>query len=95
MTATQAKGAMGRRKSKRRIRVRPKRTLPKVFQCPRCGTASVSVAVNKSAATVHVACANCGLAMDFEYREFYHPVDYYAKFLDSYEAKAAEGAAHG
>jgi transcription elongation factor Elf1 len=83
---------MGRRKSKRRIRVRPRRTLPKVFQCPRCGAVSVSVTVDKGEGLVHVVCASCGLAEDFEYREYLHPVDYYAKFLDAYEAQAAAGA---
>jgi len=82
---------MGRRKSKRRIRPRPRRRLPTVFQCPRCGTVSVSVSVDKSNEVVHVRCMTCGLSADFEYREFYQPVDYYAKFLDSYEEAIASG----
>lgn len=81
---------MGRRKSRKRIRVRPKRTLPKVFQCPKCGAVSVSVTVDKRGDVVHVVCASCGLSADFEYREHFHPVDYYAKFLDAYEAQAAK-----
>ncbi len=83
---------MGRRKSRRKIRARPRRTLPKVFQCPRCGAVSVSVAVDRNGGQVHVSCASCGLTADFEYREYLHPVDYYAKFLDAYEAQAAAGA---
>ena len=79
---------MGRRKSKRRIRVRPRRTLPKVFQCPRCGSVSVGVSVDRSRGVVHVACSTCGLAADFEYREYLQPVDYYARFLDAYEGAA-------
>lgn len=79
---------MGRRKSKRRIRARPRRTLPKMFQCPRCGSVSVSVRVNKSGSVAYVRCVTCGLSAEFEYREFYQPVDYYARFLDIYEASA-------
>lgn len=77
---------MGRRKSKRRIKLRPRRTLPKVFQCPRCGSVSVSVAADKSNGRAQVKCSFCGLSAEFEYREFYQPVDYYAKFLDMYES---------
>lgn len=79
---------MGRRKSRRKIRTRPRRALPKVFQCPRCGSVSVSVSLDKSNELVHVRCVSCGLSADFEYREFYQPVDYYAKFLDVYEGLA-------
>jgi len=50
----------------------------------------VSVTVDKSGDIVHVVCATCGLSADFEYREYYHPVDYYAKFLDVYETQAAK-----
>ncbi|MEM1567374.1 MAG: hypothetical protein QXI84_02740 [Thermofilaceae archaeon] len=77
---------MGRRKSRKRIKLRPRRMLPKVFQCPRCGSVSVSVVTDKSGGLVQVRCVTCGLSADFEYREFYQPVDYYAKFLDAYES---------
>ncbi|MCD6358157.1 MAG: hypothetical protein DRJ96_10055 [Thermoprotei archaeon] len=85
---------MGRRKSRRKIRLRPKRTLPKIYQCPRCGAVAVSVAIDKSEKQVYVRCAACGLTGTLEYREYYHPVDYYAKFLDMYEEQvaASEGA---
>ncbi|HDD33941.1 MAG TPA: hypothetical protein ENG30_02185 [Thermofilaceae archaeon] len=76
---------MGRRKRSRKIRLRPRRTLPKIYQCPRCGAVAVSVSVDKAENLVRVKCASCGLTDTLEYREYYHPVDYYAKFLDRYE----------
>lgn len=75
---------MGRRKSRRKI-VRPRRTLPKVFQCPRCGAVAVSASSGKQRGKVNVRCTSCGLAVKLEYNKFYQPVDYYARFLDEYE----------
>lgn len=86
---------MGRRKSRRKIAVRPRRTLPKVFQCPRCGALSVNVSISKQDNKVRVACSSCGLVEEFGYKDYYQPVDYYAKFLDAYEEgtqSPAEGA---
>lgn len=37
---------------------------------------------------MRVACSSCGLVEEFEYRDYYQPVDYYAKFLDAYERGA-------
>lgn len=84
---------MGRRKSRRRIKLRPRRTLPKLFQCPRCGSVGVSVITDKNSRLAQVRCVTCGLSAEFEYREFYQPVDYYAKFLDVYESSLVSG--HG
>ncbi|MCS7104483.1 MAG: hypothetical protein NZ954_02815 [Thermofilaceae archaeon] len=81
---------MGRRKSRKKIRARPRRTLPKIFQCPKCGTSSVSVNIAKNKESVQVVCTLCGLFANLEYREFYQTVDYYARFLDLYEKQMAE-----
>ena len=84
---------MGRRKSRRKIRLRPKKTLPKIFQCPRCGAVSVRVSVSKAEEEVVVKCTMCGLSSQLEYKDFYHPVDYYARFLDEYEKSMSEAGA--
>ena len=84
---------MGRRRKGRKIRPRPKRKLPEIFQCPRCGSASVSVSVNKSEGMVKVVCSNCKLSYSFEYNQYLHPVDYYSMFLDKFEEELAGGAA--
>jgi len=33
-----------------------------------------------------VTCANCGLRGEYEYNPYLHPVDYFSKFLDDFEA---------
>lgn len=83
---------MGRRKSRRKVSTRPRKTIPKVFQCPRCGALSVNVSINKQDNKAHVVCSSCDLVGEFEYKEYYHPVDYYAKFLDLYEENARSSA---
>ncbi|QOJ79640.1 hypothetical protein IG193_04080 [Infirmifilum lucidum] len=79
---------MGRRRRKRaRVRLVPKKKLPTVFQCPSCGATAVSVSVTKGKdKRVVVSCANCGLRGEYEYNQYLHPVDYFSKFLDDYEA---------
>ncbi|MEZ0345954.1 MAG: hypothetical protein ABWK01_05335 [Infirmifilum sp.] len=78
---------MGRRRKRSRPRLVPKRRLPTVFQCPSCGASAVSVTVTKGKEKiVLVTCANCGLQGKYEYNQYLHPVDYFSKFLDDYEA---------
>jgi len=75
---------MGRRKSRRKIRTRPKKKIPAVFQCPRCGATAVSVNVNKKDEIVSVICGACKLSYTFKYEEIFQPVDYYGKFVDAF-----------
>ncbi|AKG38889.1 hypothetical protein MA03_05955 [Infirmifilum uzonense] len=78
---------MGRRRKRSRPRLVPKRKLPTVFQCPACGATAVSVSVLKGKEKkVIVTCANCGLRGEYEYNQYLHPVDYFSRFLDDYEA---------
>lgn len=76
---------MGRRKRRRKIRLVPKKRLPKIFQCPQCGNTSVSVMINKKEGKVVVKCSSCGLEAEFEYNPYLAEVDYYSRFLDAYE----------
>ncbi len=76
---------MGRRKRRRKIRLRPRRRLPKIFQCPRCGETSVSVLIDRRKGVARVVCSSCGLEAEFEYNPYLAEVDYYSKFLDAYE----------
>ncbi len=75
---------MGRRKSRRKIRLRPKKKIPSIFQCPRCGVTAVSVNIDKKNGVVSVACGACKLRYTFEYEEIFQPVDYYGKFVDAF-----------
>ena len=76
---------MGRRKRRRKIIVR-KRTLPKVFLCPSCGTQSVMVRISTgpSGRVAHVVCGRCGLSADVPVRPIDKEVDAYCKFVDMF-----------
>ncbi|OYT31924.1 MAG: hypothetical protein B6U94_01520 [Thermofilum sp. ex4484_79] len=76
---------MGRRRRGRKIRVRVKKKLPTLFQCPRCGFTTVSVLINKKLGTATVKCSSCGLTYTFEYNQYLQPVDYYSRYLDKFE----------
>jgi transcription elongation factor Elf1 len=83
-----ARGAMGRRKRKRKVILRPRRTLPKIFTCPHCGAQLVTV--KKTENGYLVICGSCGIRHEFEERPGWMPVDYYNAFVDLYlEGKAA------
>ena len=73
---------MGRRRRKRKVLLRPKKTLPKIFTCPHCGAQLVSV--KKTEKGYLVICGNCGLRHEFEERAGWMPVDYYNAFVDLY-----------
>ncbi len=76
---------MGRRKRRRKPRLRPKRRLPKIFQCPRCGETSVSVIIDRRKGVAKVICSSCKLSAEFDYNPYLAEVDYYSRFLDAYE----------
>lgn len=74
---------MGRRR-RRVIRV-VKRTLPKVFSCPRCGMISIKVKV-KSGGLATIACGSCGLNLQYNLTSKKEPIDIYNEFVDNYLA---------
>ncbi|ABP51345.1 MAG: hypothetical protein QW677_06035 [Pyrobaculum sp.] len=73
---------MGKRRKRRKVLLRPKRTLPKIFTCPHCGAQLVSVKKTKNGYLV--VCGNCGLSYEFEERQGWMHVDYYNAFVDLY-----------
>ena len=73
-----------RRKTRKRILLKPPKKLPKVFTCPNCGSTTVNVKQDKKAGKVKVACGNCGLEATFDMVPGLLPVDYYNKFVDLY-----------
>ena len=79
------RGRLGRRR-RRVIRV-VKRTLPKVFTCPRCGVISVRVSMKESSALV--ACGSCGLREDYMISGKKEPIDIYNDFVDRFVAGLA------
>jgi transcription elongation factor Elf1 len=73
-----------RRKSRRKIPLKPKKTLPRVFACPYCGSQLVNVRLNRRENKVLVSCGTCELEGEFNYIHGLLPVDYFNKFVDLY-----------
>ncbi|MGC8543227.1 MAG: hypothetical protein ACP5NQ_04750 [Vulcanisaeta sp.] len=73
-----------RRKSRKKVLLKPKKTLPKIFTCPHCGAPLVNVKIDKREGKVLVNCGNCGLEAEFNYIPGLLPVDYFNKFVDLY-----------
>ena len=78
---------MGRRRRRKVVKI-VKRTLPKIFTCPRCGGRSVKVTVNQAERKARVACSLCGLSAELPAPPSSQPVDIYCRFSDLfYERK--------
>lgn len=78
---------MGRRR--RKIVRPPRRQLPTIFLCPRCGVTAVYVA-SKDATQARVTCGNCGFGIEVPISPTDKPVDLYCKFTDSFYAKSSQ-----
>ena len=52
------------RKRRKKVRTRPKPTLPTVFECPHCGNKTVHVEINRRANLAKIACSSCEIIAD-------------------------------
>ena len=72
--------AMGRRR-KKVVRI-PKKHLPKLYPCPRCGKETVRVEIVRSDGSANVGCGSCGLKEQFPVKPAQAEVDVYCMFTD-------------
>jgi len=60
-----------------------KKTLPKVYTCPRCGVASIRVSL-KEDNIAKIVCGSCGLKYDYPLEAKKQPIDVYNEFVDKF-----------
>ena len=77
---------MGRRR-KKVVKV-PRKTLPKVYSCPKCGEESVRIVISREGHTAKVVCGNqkCGLSAEVALSNAEQAVDAYCRFTDLYHS---------
>ena len=73
---------MGRRR--RKVIRMPKKRIPKVFLCPRCGKEAIKIDIRKDSENAVVKCGSCGLIVEMPKKKPFEEVDIYCRFIDNY-----------
>lgn len=72
---------MGRRR--RRVTNIPKKKLPKVFICPKCGKKSLSIKIKEIDLKAIIKCRECGMIEDTIIKSAFKEIDVYCNYIDN------------
>ena len=75
---------IGRRRRKI-VRI-PRKRLPNIFSCPKCGTNTIRIVMMKNKQIATVKCGNCDLQAKFPTVHSDQSIDIYCKFTDKFNA---------
>ncbi|NHJ12290.1 MAG: hypothetical protein EAX95_01370 [Candidatus Thorarchaeota archaeon] len=75
---------MGRRR-RQKVRRRPQKRIPDVYDCPACGIAAIQIVIFRDNNYATIKCGNCGLTDNVDsVGPLTEAVDVYGDFIDQY-----------